>query len=356
MHPAWGPALTWSLAFLAALLFFASVLAHELAHAIVAQRYDIPVRNITLFLFGGVSNIQRDPKSPRAELLMALAGPITSLILGMIFLLAANATAALPANAVSSPAAALAALTPATTLLAWLGPINILLGLFNMLPGFPLDGGRVLRAIVWRATNNFRVATRWAAAVGQVFAWILILAGIAMAFGAQIPVLGGGLVSGIWLAFIGWFLSSAAIQSEQQVVLHDMLEGVPTARMMRSNVLTISSTISVGELVHRYVMGTDERAFPVVTGDRLVGLVTLEDIRKIPREDWETRQAAAIMTPANQLAWVTPQSDAAQALDKLVQRDVRQVPVVDNGHLVGLVRRRDIVRWLQIQPQKTAAG
>jgi len=357
VHPTWAPALTWGVAIVAALLFFASVLAHELAHSVVAQMQDIPVRNITLFLFGGVSNIQQEPKSPRAEFLMAIVGPFTSIVLGIVFLLVAGAAGGLPPNAATDPSAALAGLDPITTILLWLGPVNILLGLFNLIPGFPLDGGRVLRSILWAATDNFRRATRWAAGVGQVVAWLLILTGIAMIFGVQVPFFGSGFIGGLWLAFIGWFLSSAAIQSEQQVILHDLLEGVPASRLMRSNVPTVPPRISVAELVHRYVMGTDERAFPVMDGDRLVGLITLEDIRKVAREAWDTTSANAIMTPAEELTSVTPQTDAAEALDKLQQRDVRQLPVVSEGHLVGMVRRRDIVRWLQLQsPERAMSG
>ena len=354
-HPNWGPGLTWSVAIVAALLFFASVLAHELAHSIVARAQDIPVGNITLFLVGGVANMQQETRSPRAEFLMAIVGPITSVVIGVICLLAAGLFMRLPAGALASPGSAFAALGPLTTLLLWLGPINILLGVFNLIPGFPLDGGRVLRAALWAATGNFRTATRWAARVGQAVAWLMIFTGIAMAFGVEVPFFGSGIVSGLWLAFIGWFLSSAARQSEQQVVIHDMLEGVPAARLMRSNVLAVPPTISVGELVYRYVMGSDEQAFPVLDSDRLVGLVTLDDIRKVPREDWDTTTARDIMTPANQLAVVRPQDDAATALDKLMEHDVRQVPVIADGHLVGLVRRRDIMRWLQLQAPTGAA-
>jgi Zn-dependent protease/CBS domain-containing protein len=355
VHPTWEAGLSWGLALVAALLFFASVLAHELAHSLVAQAQDIPVRNITLFLFGGVSNLQQEPRSPRAEFLMAIVGPITSLVIGGICLLAAGAFVRLPADAAANPATAFAALDPLTTLLLWLGPINILLGIFNLVPGFPLDGGRVLRAILWGATGNFRTATRWATGVGQMIAWLLIATGIAMIFGVEVPFFGSGVVSGLWLAFIGWFLSSAARQSVQQVVVHDLLAGVPAARLMQSNGPTVPPTISVGDLVQHYVLGTDERAFPVLDGEQLVGLVTLEDIRKVARAAWDTTTVRAIMTPADQLASVTPQDDAAAVLDTLMQRDVRQVPVIAAGHLVGLVRRRDIVRWLQLQAPATAA-
>jgi Zn-dependent protease/CBS domain-containing protein len=355
IHPNWGAGLIWIVAVVAALLFFASVLAHELSHAIVARAQDIPVQNITLFLFGGVANIQQEPRSPRGEFVMAVVGPITSLAIGGICLLAAGAFARLPTDVAVSPGGAFAALDPLTTLLLWLGPINILLGIFNLLPGFPLDGGRVLRAVLWAATGNFRKATRWAAWVGQAVAWLLIFTGIAMIFGVQVPFFGAGVVSGLWLAFIGWFLSSAARQNEQQVVIHDMLEGVPAGRLMRSDVPAVPPTISVGDLVHRYVMGTDERAFPVLDNDQLLGLVTLEDIRKVAPESWETTAAREIMTPAAQLAVVRPQDDVTMALDQIMLRDVRQVPVIADGRLVGLVRRRDIMRWLQLQTPQGAA-
>jgi len=349
MHPAWGPELAWSVAIAAALLFFASVLAHELAHSIVAQAQGIPVRNITLFLFGGVANIQQEPRSPRGEFLLAIVGPLTSLAIGGFCLLAVSLFAPLSADAALNPGLAFASLDPLTTLLLWLGSANIVLGIFNLLPGFPLDGGRVLRAILWGVTGNFRTATRWAAGVGQVLAWLLIFSGIAMIFGVEIPFFGTGLIGGLWLAFIGWFMSSAARQSYQQVVVHDMLEGVPAARLMRANVPAVSPGTSTSDLVHHYMMGTDERAFPVLDGDRLVGLVTLEDIRKVAREDWDTTSAAEIMTPADQLAVVQPQDDASAALDKLTERNVHQVPVISNGHLVGLVRSSDIMRWLNLQ-------
>ncbi|MCZ7574012.1 MAG: site-2 protease family protein [Ardenticatenaceae bacterium] len=350
LHPAWGTVLNWGIAVAAAILFFASVLAHELAHSLVARAQGLPVRNITLFLFGGVSNIQREPPSPGAEFLMAVVGPLTSIVLGVLFIWAARVNAgSLLGTAVTNPLRAVARLDPLTTLLLWLGPINIILGIFNLIPGFPLDGGRVLRSILWAATNNLRQATRWASYVGEAIAWLMIIAGIAMVFGVQIPVLGTGIVSGLWLAFIGWFLYNAAVQSYQQVVVQDMLEGVPVSRVMRANVPTVPPNIPISSLVYHYIMGTDERGFPVLEGDQVTGLVTLEDVRKVPREDWDTTTVGQIMTPADQLEMVTPREDAADALSKLMQRDVRQIPVMQNGHLIGMVRRRDIVRWLQLQ-------
>ena len=348
LHPDWDFGLTVGMSIAASLLFFASVLAHELAHSLVANARGLPVRSITLFIFGGVSNIEREPPSPATEFLVTIVGPLTSLILGALFIYLGSLNANLTGGNIQQ---ILAGLDPVSTLLLWLGPINILLGIFNLIPGFPLDGGRVLRSILWAITNDLRRATRWASLVGQGVAWMFIIAGIATIFGFQIPFIGGGLIGGLWLAFIGWFLNNAASQSYQQVVVQDLLEGVPVARLMRQDAPTITTDIPVSALIYDYVMGTDEHAFPVVDNEKLIGLVCLEDIRKVPREEWDRTQVSQIMTPYDQLDTVNPREDATQALEKLGRRDVRQVPVVQNGELVGLLRRRDIMRWLQIQSE-----
>jgi CBS domain-containing protein len=236
-----------------------------------------------------------------------------------------------------------------TTLLLWLGPINLLLGLFNLIPGFPLDGGRILRSILWAITDNLQRATRWAAGAGQVVAWLLILAGVSMIFGATLPVFGSGFLNGLWLAFIGWFLNNAAVQSYRQVVIEDILEGVPIAKMMRTDPPTVPADITISTLVHDYIMNRDDHAFPVEADSQLVGLVTLEDVRTIPREQWDTTYVQEMMTPNERLATLPTTAEADEALHQLQQYDVRQVPVVENGRLVGLVRRRDIMKWLQLQ-------
>ncbi len=348
LHPDWGLYLRWGTAIVAAVLFFGSVLAHELAHSIVAKSRGIPVRNITLFLFGGVSNIQREPPSAGVEFFMAIVGPLTSIVLGIIFLLLGAATAGAFGVPTIGTFSFLARLSPVSTLLLWLGPVNIVLGLFNLIPGFPLDGGRVLRSILWAIMNNLRRATQIASWVGQIVAWLFILVGIAMAFGVSIPFFGTGFISGLWLAFIGWFLNTAAQQSYRQVVVEDILQGVPVEQLMTSHPPSVSPDTLVGELVHKYIMGTDERAFPVVEGDCLAGLVCLEDVRKVPRERWETTTVREIMTPADKLTVASPREDATDAFNDLARTDVRQVPVVQDCHVVGMLRRRDIVRWLQL--------
>ena len=349
LHPEWGAALNWITGAGAALLFFAAVLAHELAHAVMSRARGVPVRSITLFIFGGVASLEGEPDSPLSEFLIAIVGPLTSLALGVLFLGLAYVLNGGTLAGAGTVDQALAGLSPLTTLLLWLGPVNILLAIFNLVPGFPLDGGRVLRSILWAATRNLRQATQWAAWVGQAVAWLFIIAGVAMVFGFEVPFFGSGLIGGLWLAFIGWFLNSAAIASYRQVVVDDMLEGVPVARLMRSEAPMVPSSLPLSQLVDDFIMKTDERAFPVVDGGRLVGLVCLEDVRKVPRTEWDTTPASQIMTPANELTFASPREDASQALRKLGRRDVRQIPVLQDGRLVGMLRRRDVLRWLQLQ-------
>lgn len=355
LHPEWGFGMDVVVAVIAAVLFFASVLAHELAHSIVANARGLPVHRIVLMIFGGVSDIEREPESPSTEFLMAFVGPLTSIILGVIFLLIGRI--GLPGNNLTllNPFQGLRGLSPVNTLLLWLGPINIILGLFNLLPAFPLDGGRVLRSIIWGVSKNFRFATRIATIVGQVIAWLLIITGISMAFGVRVPFFGTGLISGLWLAFIGWFLNSAATQSYQQTVVTDILQGVPVSKIMRSQPSEISPQATIADLTDRYMFGTDERAFPVVENDRILGLVCLEDIRKVPKPDWSTTPVTTIMTPASQLETVTPEEEASQAFTILARRDVGQVPVVQSGHLVGMLRRQDIVRYLRFHQEMIKA-
>jgi Zn-dependent protease/CBS domain-containing protein len=311
----------------------------------------LPVRRITLFIFGGVSNIESEPPSPASEFLIAVVGPVTSILLGVLFSVLGGSLANGAALTPGTVENVLAQLGPLATLLLWLGPINIILGLFNLIPGFPLDGGRILRSALWAATGDLRRATRWASWVGQAIAWLFIIGGIAMIFGVRLPFFGTGLIGGLWLAFIGWFLNNAAVQSYQQVVVEDMLEGVPVARLMRADAPVVAPSIPISTLVDEYIMKTDERGFAVVEGDRMAGMICLEDVRRVPRDQWDVTPVSHVMTPASELEAVGPREDASQALDKLARRDVRQVPVLEGGRLVGMLRRRDILRWLQLQSQ-----
>ena len=354
MHRDWGAGIQLGLALVAAAVFFGSVLAHELSHSLVARTRGIPVRRITLFLFGGVSNIEREPPSPSSEFVIAVVGPLSSIVLGFVF----GAVGALAAGGhqriLSNPAEALTNLGPLPTMFLWLGSINFMLGLFNLIPGFPLDGGRLLRSLLWAWTKDLKRATRTASQVGQAVGWIFIFAGLAMIFGGRLPILGTGFGGGVWIALIGWFLKSAAAASYQQVLIDDLLEEVPVSRLMRANVRAVPLTLPVSDLVYDWMLGTEERAFPVVREDRLAGLVSLEDVRKVPREKWPETTVERIMTPADQLVVVGPGEGASEALHELTRRDVQQLPVVENGKLLGMLRLRDIMRWLRLQSDAPA--
>jgi Zn-dependent protease/CBS domain-containing protein len=349
-HPAWSAGLSFMVAAIAALCFFASVLVHELAHAVVALAFGIPVRNITLFLFGGVSNIEREPPSPMSEFLMAIVGPVASIAIGGVVLAIATLLTQMRATDVSEGLALVARLSPLETLLLWLGPINIMVGLFNLIPGFPLDGGRVLRSILWGTTHDLHKATRWAAWVGQATGWLFIVTGIAMAFGARVPFFGSGFVSGLWLAFIGWFLNSAAASSYSRMVVQELLEEVTVSRLMRRQWYSIPSDASIATAVAEWFMRSDERAFPVVHDEGMVGLLCLADIRRVPQSEWATTSVTSVMTPRERLLYASPRETVATALSRLSQVDVSQLPVFEvDGRLVGILERRDVARWIELR-------
>ncbi len=349
LHSEWPVPLRWAVAVAAALLFFLSVLAHELAHSLVATSRGIPVSHIRLHLFGGVSNIEREPDSAGGEFVMAILGPLTSLVIGGVLLLVTSLATGRGVTGTRSMQEMLAGLSPTVTILVWLGSINVALGVFNMIPGFPLDGGRVLRSVLWAITGNLRLATRLATAVGRAVAWLMIVAGIAAAFGFRIPLIGEGMVNGLWLAFIGWFLHNAAVQSYQQMVIREALEDIPVSKVMRRDPPTVPADRSVASFVHDFIMRSDDQGFPVVDQNGLVGIATLEDVRRTPQEAWETTSIWEVMTPADELVTLAPDDCAIRALEILAGRDIRQIPVIRDGQLEGLVRRRDIVKWLQLQ-------
>ena len=349
VHPNWSTFFAVTMGILAALLFFLSVLLHELAHSLVAKSQGLPVNKITLFLFGGVANIREEPKSPGNEFTMAILGPVTSIVIGFTLLLLAGVGLQVQDLSQLDPMEFLEGLSAFRTLAVWLGSINIILGVFNLIPGFPLDGGRVLRSIIWAITDNLRTATRWASYVGQGIAWVMITGGIAMVFGIRIPFFGQGLVNGVWLILIGWFLNNAAIRSYQQLVVRDVLENVPVRQMTKRNPPTVSAGITVGTLIEDHIMQTDDHAFPVLEDGKLVGIVCLDDVRRVPAEERSSTTISNIMTPKSELITIGPDDPANDALKEISNRSIRQLVVLQDGELFGLVRRRDIVRYLQLQ-------
>lgn len=348
-HPDWSAGLRWGVAFASAVLFFGSVLLHELAHALVGRALGAQVPRITLFVFGGMSHLEREPTGWRGELWMALVGPLTSLALGLACLLAVGALAGPLDPAQGDARATLADLPPLATLLLWLGQINILLGLFNLVPGYPLDGGRVLRAILWGLTGDQAAATRRAAGLGQLFAWLLIAAGIAMMLGLRVPVFGSGVLPGLWIAFIGWFLNNAAIMSYRQQVVSRSLAPVAVERLMLATLDPVDPETPLDRLVEEGVLHSGRRAFPVVRAHVLLGLVTLEDLRRVPASERPRRRVAEVMTPRERLVTVERRDSAEEALRRLSQAQVNQLPVLDGGRLVGLLTRENLLKWLALE-------
>ncbi|HUX87157.1 MAG TPA: site-2 protease family protein [Chloroflexota bacterium] len=328
----------WIIGAASSLLLFVSVLAHELSHSLVAESKGIPVKSITLFVFGGVSDIEEEPHAPMDEFLIAVAGPVVSLIIGAIayaLFLALQGSAA----------------TWLVAILLALGFYNITLGVFNLLPGFPLDGGRIFRAIVWGITGSYREATQIATGVGQFFAYLFIFGGLFLA-------ITGAFLSGLWLVFIGWFLNNAAIGSRKQAEIESYLKNVRVASVMNPHPTDVSARASLEDFVENYVLARNLRAMPVITeaDDHLVGLITLGEVRSVPRESWPVTPVSSVMVSADRLTVAHPDEPLVQALRDLSKDDLNQLPVVQNGELVGMLSRSDVIRYMQIRRELGQRG
>jgi Zn-dependent protease/CBS domain-containing protein len=316
----------WLLGALTSLLFFASVLLHELGHSIIALRNEIPVRSITLFIFGGVAQIEREPRSPGAEFRIAMAGPLTSLGLAGLFYGFWYFNQGTPYLAAPSH---------------WLARINLILGVFNLIPGFPLDGGRVLRALLWKALNSFQRATQAASFSGQVVAFAFIVFGM-------FSIFAGNLFNGVWLVFIGWFLQNAAANSYAQANLQKMLEGVSVSQVMLKECPRVSGQITLDQLVEDKVLSGAQRYFFVEEDGWLRGLLTLKDITALPRKDWPRILVEEAMLPLERLVQVSPEMKVLEALQRMDDASVAQVPVMEAGKMVGLLTRQQILRYVRV--------
>jgi len=327
-HPHWSPAQHWILGIATSVLFFASVIFHELSHSVVALHYRIPVKSITLFVFGGLSSIGREAENAKQEFNIAIAGPLSSLFLAGCFWLVAHFW---HGNEMVAAAA------------GWLWVINLTLALFNLVPGFPLDGGRVLRGIVWGINKDFTRATRIASNAGRVFAYLMIFVGVWQA-------LNGNWVGGLWLAFIGWFLLTAAQESYAQVAIRNTLTGLRAEDIMTRDVPTVPRDMSLEEYVHE-VLRTGRR-FHIVTGTgNPVGIVTLHAARTIPREEWANTSIQAVMIPLERIHSATPEEPALEVLERMQKEDINQMPVVTADHIIGMIARETILRVLQTRLQ-----
>jgi Zn-dependent protease/CBS domain-containing protein len=321
----WAEGVYWVVGGASALMLFVCVLLHELGHAVVARKFGVPVRSITLFLFGGVAQIGAEPPSAWAEFLIAIAGPCVSFLLAIIFMALRPLTAGLD---------------PLLALLKYLAFINLALVVFNLIPGYPLDGGRIFRSIVWAITGKVRRATLIAAHTGRIFAFLFIFYGFWQLFLGNI---GGGL----WIAFIGWFLDNAASAQLQQVTLQDLLTGYRVGQAMSTDCPAVSGELTLQELVSEHILGSGKRSFFVHDGGHPIGLMTLRKIKEVPRAEWAKTRAAQVMLPFEKLKCLSPDSELWSAFQEMVRDGIAQLPVIRDNQAVGILNRDDIVVFLQ---------
>jgi Zn-dependent protease/predicted transcriptional regulator len=312
-------------------LFFVALLLHELAHSLLAKARGLRVRAITLFALGGVSQIESEASDAKSEFWIAIVGPLTSLAIGLVCLWIARLTGWLPGTEPSVPAIAV---------LLWLGYINMMLAAFNMIPGYPLDGGRVLRALIWWITRNADRSTQLASQVGQAVAFIFIFLGLYRFF------LGANF-GGLWLAFIGWFLLDASRSSYAQVAVMTGLRGRPVADIMERDCPTVEGHLTIKDFVDEYLLRTGRRCFIVVQNHNVSGLITPHEIKQVDRERWPLTSVQSVMRHLDQVRSVTPDTPAIQALEIMTREDINQLPVLSNGHLEGVFSRGHVLRFLQ---------
>jgi Zn-dependent protease len=334
-NPGWSPGLRWGVAIVTAILFFGAIVAHELSHALVAKARGLPVHSITLFALGGVAQMERDAADAKTEFWMGIIGPITSFVIGVVCLVITVALGWRPPEFPQDPLPAM---------LMWLGYINIGLAIFNMIPGFPLDGGRVLRGIVWWITGNAKRATLIAARVGQVIAFAMIIYGVMQFFA-------GTNFSGLWLVFIGWFLLSASRESYAQMVITDGLQGLRVADVMSRDFPTVDAYANLQTFTEENLVRTGRRFFIVTLNAQPVGIITPNEVSSIPRARWPYTTVADVMRPLDQTRTVEPSTPITQALELMTGQDLNQLPVLSNGMLAGLISRGHILQLLQTRAE-----
>lgn len=334
-HPEWGRGVIWALATLTSLLFFLALVLHELSHALVAQARNLPVRSITLFALGGIAQIEKGAADARTEFFVAIVGPITSFLIGLVcwgLALAAGWGGALDAG------------TPAQAMLVWLGYINFALALFNMVPGYPLDGGRVLRALIWWKTGDADKSTRIAARAGQGVGFLLIGFGLLRFFS-------GAGFGGLWMAFIGWFLVQVAGESYNEVGVRNILRDVRVADIMTRDCVTVEPGMDLRTFVDETLLRTGRRCFLVQKNGHVEGLLTPHDVKQVDREAWPSTLVAEVMRPLGEVRAVSPETPVTEALEMMARNDVNQLPVVSEGHVDGMVSRGQVLRMVQTRSE-----
>ncbi|MCI0415031.1 site-2 protease family protein [bacterium] len=334
-NPEWGTSTIWTLAVAAGLLFFIAILLHELSHAVVAKAYGLPVHSITLFALGGVAQIEKESGSAKAEFWMGIAGPIASILIGLLFL---GLAATLGWRPMEQPA------RPLWAMLVWLGYINITLAIFNLIPGFPLDGGRVLRSIVWWKTGNVQQATRIAARIGQFVAFLFIAVGLLGFFTT------GGF-GRLWIALIGWFLLEAARASYQEVEVQAGLRNIRVSDVMSRDCPTIDAQLNLQQFVDDHLVTTGRRCFLATQNDQVVGLITPQEVKQVERTRWPETRVKDVMRPLETLRKVKTTTPISEALQIMSREDVNQLPVMSNGKVEGMLSRSQVLALLQTRAE-----
>ena len=320
----------WWMGVVALIGLFMSIVLHELAHSIVARRFGLPIEGITLFIFGGVAQMEQEPAEPKAEFYMAIAGPIASLVLAGLFF------------GLSSLIASFGGPQPVYGIARYLGLLNGVLALFNLVPAFPLDGGRVLRALLWWRTGDFRRATLWAVRAGDAFGIALMVLGV-------LALLGGGLIMGLWWFLLGMFLRGAAMGSQQQVLLRHVLEGEPIRRHMNDKPISVDPATSLQALVDDYVYRYHHPMFPVVEDGRLMGYVSTEEAKTVARENWDRATVADVMITVSETNAIDAGADSMDALRVMQKHNRSRLLVTEHGDLVGVVALKDLMKMFAIK-------
>ncbi len=334
LFPVWfgnySTATYWWMGVAGALGLFLSIVFHEFWHSMIARRFGLPMKGITLFIFGGVAEMEEEPANAKTELLMAIAGPLSSVVLGLIFLLIFRA-----GGAIGWP-------EPINGVLVYLGWLNLVLAVFNMLPAFPLDGGRVLRSILWFAKGNIRWATRVASAIGSGFGMFLIVLGL-------LSFISGGFITGIWYFLIGMFIRGAALTSYRQVLVRNALSGETIAHFMQPEPVTVPPSTSIRDLVDNYIYKYHYKMFPVAEDGNLSGCITSNEVKNIPREQWSTLRVQDVLVPCSVDTTITPDTDAMKALSLMNKTGRSRLMVVDGDHLIGVITLKDMLKFLDLK-------
>lgn len=320
---------SWMLSLLAAILFFVSILLHEFAHAVAARKREVEISEIVLFIFGGLAKMKKEPDRARDEFVIAGAGPLSSLVIGLFCL----GLAIMAEPYISKPL---------HSVFWYIGYLNILLVLFNMLPGFPLDGGRMMRAAIWHYSGNLRKSTRVVSNLGQIFAFFLMFIGLLVIFG-------GALIAGLVWIFIGMFLLQSAKTGYYMVALREGLSGMPVRNIMSQNPRTVHPDVSIRNLVNEYFFKNHYSCFPVVRHGEFLGLIEINQVKNVDREQWEMTRVSDIMTPRESLRLVSPDTDAYDVMMQMIDSSSGRMPVLENGELVGIISRKDIMQFVEFR-------